>query len=90
MSTEPATVFVRGTGGTIFEMDVPTGVHTRELFDGKLAKGELTLIENPCEWVERPDGSRFVREVAPVEVDAEPSKRGRKAPVEVDAEPSKG
>ncbi len=81
------TVFVRGTGGTIFEMDVPESGHARERFDQALAKGELVVIEHAV-WVERPDGSRHL------EVPAEPDdndtdevaaadeprpKRGRKA-----------
>lgn len=38
------TVFVRGAGGAIFQMDVPTNPHQREAWDAKLERGELVVI----------------------------------------------
>lgn len=81
MSAEIETVFVRGTGGTIFEMDVPTFGHAKERFDQALEKGDLQLVP-AAEWVTRDDGSKYlviptpVDEPAPVEaaVGAPPSK----------------
>ncbi len=52
-----ATVFVRGAGGTIFEMDVPAeGSMARETWDGRLAKGELQIVDE-AHWVEHADGT---------------------------------
>lgn len=60
------TVFVRGTGGAIFEMDVPTFGHAKERFDQAIEKGELALVP-VAEWVERDDGSKYLVVPAPVE-----------------------
>lgn len=38
------TVFVRGTGGAIFQMDVPTNVHARERWDASIEKGDLVVL----------------------------------------------
>lgn len=79
------TVFVRGTGGAIFEMDVPKDPLARDVFDGRLAKEELVLVEH-AEWVERPDGSRYLVATSPAPVsddESEPAKpRRRKAKAE--------
>lgn len=68
MAAEIDTVFVRGQGGTIFEMDVPEFGHAKERFDQALAKGELALVA-AAEWVERGDGSKYLVEV----VESEPA-----------------
>lgn len=61
------TVFVRGTGGAIFEMDVPESGHARERFDQAIEKGDLLVLPH-AEWETRPDGSRHL--VVPTEPDA--------------------
>ena len=53
------TVFIRGAGGAIFEMTVPTAPHALELWEEKIAKGEHTVIENAV-WADRPDGSKYL------------------------------
>lgn len=52
-----ATVYVLGSGGTLFEMDVPAeGSMARETWDGRLAKGELQIVDE-AHWVEHADGT---------------------------------
>lgn len=42
------TLLVRGEGGHVFDMDLPAeGTPRREIFDGMVAKGWLTVIEQP-------------------------------------------
>ncbi len=76
------TVFVRGEGGAIFEMDVPTGGHALERYEEGLRKGTLTVVP-AAEWVERADGSRYLVVPAPAEDDdtpeGEPSKPAKPA-----------
>lgn len=67
------TVFVRGTGGAIFEMDIPTSLHARERFDQQVAKGDLTVIPHAV-WVERADGSRYLTVPVTEEADGAPKK----------------
>jgi hypothetical protein len=44
------TVWVRGEGGHVFEMDVPAeGTERREVYDDALAKGRLTIVPAPGE-----------------------------------------
>lgn len=76
-----STVVVRGSGGFIFEMDAPAAGHALELFDERVAKGELTIITDPVEWVDGPDGSRHLVLAAQSEPaeDAPTGRRGRKA-----------
>ena len=57
----PATAFVRGTGGAIFEMDVPTYGHALERWDQALTKGDLVIVTD-AHWVDRADGSAFLVE----------------------------
>lgn len=52
----PASVFVRGTGGAIFEMDVPTYGHALERWDQALTKGDLAIVDE-AHWVEHADGT---------------------------------
>jgi hypothetical protein len=54
----PEVVVVRGSGGAIFEMDVPTRAHAAELFAERIASGELVIVTDPVEWVEVPGGGR--------------------------------
>ena len=52
-----ATVYVLGSGGTLFEMDVPAeGSMAREKWDGRLSKGELQIVDE-AHWVEHADGT---------------------------------
>lgn len=54
------TVFVRGQGGSIFEMDVPSeGSAARETWDARVDKGELTIVPE-AEWVDRGDGTSYL------------------------------
>lgn len=51
-----APVTVRGEGGAVFDMDVPAeGTVQRELLDDALAKGRLTLVEDPDGALSGPD-----------------------------------
>ncbi len=59
-----ATVFVRGAGGTIFEMDVPSGGHALERWEQQLARGDLAIV-SAAEWVTRPDGTSYLVESSP-------------------------
>lgn len=72
----PETVFVVGSGGAIFEMDVPrAGTPAAERFDQAIAKGDLTVIPAAF-WVDRGDGSRYLvagTPEAPVEVPSVPA-----------------
>lgn len=86
----PETVVVRGSGGAIFEMDIPTRAHAAELYAEQIAKGDLVIVTDPVEWVEMPDGARQLRLVAtatpePAVVPAEAPRRGR--PPKVQATP---
>jgi hypothetical protein len=59
MSDTPDTVFVRGTGGAIFEMDIPTNTQARERYDAAIEKGDLVIVP-AAHWVERGDGSKYL------------------------------
>lgn len=75
----PETVFVRGTGGALFEMDVTTRGHALERYDEAIRKGDLTIVAE-AHWVERADGSRHLVEGAdPAAKPAKPVK-GATAP----------
>lgn len=51
-----APVTVKGEGGAVFDMDVPDeGTVQRELFDDALAKGRLTLVDDPDGLLDGPD-----------------------------------
>jgi len=46
MPDAPKTVRVRGGGGWELDMDVPPeGTHARELYEQKLANGDLVLVD---------------------------------------------
>lgn len=50
------TIIVRGSGGTIYEFDIPAeGSHAFERFEAQLKSGELTEVR--AEWVERVYGA---------------------------------
>lgn len=59
MSDAPATAYVRGAGGAIFEMDIPTAGMALERWEAALEKGELTIVDH-AHWVERGDGSKYL------------------------------
>lgn len=74
-------VVVRSGSGVLFEMDAPAAGHALELWNEKLRKGELNIVDSPVEWVTDPDGTRrlidsTVPAVAPGESPAAP-RRGR-------------
>jgi len=80
------TVVVRGSGGTLFEMDVPAGGTLLDTWNEKIASGELVIVTAPVKWVDGLDGARhLVLDVPaePDEVEAEPAE-----PDEVEAEPA--
>lgn len=51
------TVFVQGTGGAVYEMDVPTFGMALERWNEKVAKGELSIIPE-AHWVEVDDKTK--------------------------------
>ena len=75
------TVVVRGSGGTLFEMDVPAGGTLLDTWNEKIASGELVIVTSPVKWVDGIDGAKhLVLDVTaePDEVEpAEPKRRGR-------------
>lgn len=74
----PQTVFVRGSGGSIFETDVPTKGMALERYEQALAKGDLTVVPF-AHWVDGLDGARhLVADEAPVEP-AKPTPKGKPA-----------
>lgn len=83
------TVVVRGTGGTLFEMDVPAGGTLLDTWNEKIASGELVIVTAPVKWVDGIDGAKHLvldvtadpdetpAEDVESEVAAEPKRRGR-------------
>ena len=82
------TVVVRGSGGTLFEMDVPAGGTLLDTWNEKIASGELVIVTAPVKWVDGIDGAKHLvldvtaePEAEPAEPDevepAEPKRRGR-------------
>jgi hypothetical protein len=74
----PETVFVRGSGGALFEMDVPTRGHALERYTQALAKGDLSIVA-VAHWVTATDGSSHLVEGAdpaakPAKADPKPAK----------------
>lgn len=68
----PETVVVRGSGGSLFEMDIPTRAHAADLFWQRVESGDLTIVTDPVEWFDDlQNGSRKLRIVAAVETPAE-------------------
>jgi len=54
-----ATAFVRGSGGGLLEMDIPTSGHALERWEEALRKGDLSIVPS-AEWVTLDDGSRHL------------------------------
>ena len=71
----PETVVVRGSGGSLFAMDLPTRAHAADLFWQRVESGDLTIVTDPVEWFDDfQNGSRKLRLVvagAPAEAPAE-------------------
>ena len=78
-----ATVYVLGSGGTLFEMDVPAeGSMARETWDGRLAKGELQIVDE-AHWVEHAAGTaHLVAGKAPAAPKGKAAKVADEAPEE--------
>jgi len=74
------TVFVRGAGGALFEMDVPTGGHALERYEEAIRKGDLSIVA-AAYWVTAEDGVRHLVE------GVEPKAKPAKGKAEVEAEP---
>lgn len=85
------TVFVRGAGGALFEMDVPTAGHALERYEEAIRKGDLSVVPH-AEWVTRPDGSRHLVIPEPAEAPAakpkkqKPEASAEDAPVDIPEE----
>ena len=83
------TVVVRGSGGTLFEMDVPAGGTLLDTWNEKIASGELVIVTAPVKWVDGLDGAKHLvldvtadpdetpAEDVESEAAAEPKRRGR-------------
>ena len=87
----PSTVVVRSASGVLFEMDVPAAGHALELWEEKLRKGDLVVVDAPVVWVEVGDGARQLRLASSVaaevsEVPSEAPRRGRPPKVQASAE----
>lgn len=82
------TVVVRGSGGALFERDVPTYGQALDIWNEQLAKGDLVIVDEPTEWVEAPDGTRNLR-VVPADEAPQRAKPGRKPKAEQVDEPTK-
>ena len=78
-----ATVYVLGSGGTLFEMDVPAeGSMARETWDGRLAKGELQIVDE-AHWVVPVNGTaHLVAGKAPAAPKGKAAKVADEAPEE--------
>lgn len=81
VESAPTTVFVRGSGGGILEMDVPTEPSALERFDASVAKGDLLVLDSSTVekvdvsgggyvWAEIPRDDAPVAPPADVEVEA--------------------
>lgn len=53
-----STVVVRSVSGVLFEMDVPAAGHARDLWDHRLANGDLVVVVDPVVWVDVAGGGR--------------------------------
>lgn len=77
------TVVVRGSGGTLFEMDVPVGGTLLDTWNEKIASGELVIVTAPVKWVDGIDGAKHLVLDVPADPDETPAE-----PDEVEAEPA--
>lgn len=88
------TVVVRGSGGTLFEMDVPAGGTLLDTWNEKIASGELVIVTAPVKWVDGLDGAKHL--VLDVTAEPEPAmgvdwmewREPPAEPDEVEAEPA--
>lgn len=81
------TVFVRGEAGAVIEMDVPAeGSMARELFDSRVAKGELSILDTAAGTIERivdGDGATTLRFVSSRTDTAVKPQRGSKRAADI-------
>lgn len=77
-------VYMRGTGGGIFLMDVPTAGNALELWEQQIAKGELVPVDNVVAVV-RGDGSTHYEQTTTDEAGNPPAPAASEQPV---AEPA--
>ena len=78
------TVVVRGSGGTLFEMDVPAGGTLLDTWNEKIASGELVIVTAPVKWVDGLDGAKHLV----LDVTAEPEPEPPAEDAESEAEPA--
>ena len=78
------TVVVRGSGGTLFEMDVPAGGTLLDTWNEKIASGELVIVTSPVKWVDGIDGAKHLV----LDVTAEPEPEPPAEDAEPEAEPA--
>ena len=78
------TVVVRGSGGTLFEMDVPAGGTLLDTWNEKIASGELVIVTAPVKWVDGIDGAKHLV----LDVTAEPEPEPPAEDAESEAEPA--
>ena len=81
------TVVVRGSGGTLFEMDVPAGGTLLDTWNEKIASGELVIVTAPVKWVDGLDGAKHL--VLDVTAEPEPEPPAEDVESEVAAEPTR-
>lgn len=81
------TVVVRGSGGTLFEMDVPVGGTLLDTWNEKIASGELVIVTAPVKWVDGIDGAKHL--VLDVTAEPEPEPPAEDAESEAAAEPKR-
>lgn len=86
------TVVVRGSGGTLFEMDVPAGGTLLDTWNEKIASGELVIVTAPVKWVDGIDGAKHLVLDVPADPDETPAEDVESEvaaePDEVEAEPA--
>lgn len=84
-------VVVRSASGVLFEMDAPVAGHALELWEEKLRKGDLSIVDTPVVWVDAGDGARRLQ-LAPTASPEAPSvapdapRRGRPPKVQAPTE----
>jgi hypothetical protein len=86
-----STVVVRSASGVLFEMDVPAAGHALELWEEKLRKGDLSIIDTPVVWVDAGDGARRLQPASNVSPEApsvapDAPRRGRPPKVQAPTE----
>ena len=83
------TVVVRGSGGTLFEMDVPAGGTLLDTWNEKIASGELVIVTAPVKWVDGLDGAKHLVLDVTAEPEPEPEPPAEDAESEAAAEPKR-